>query len=40
LFADLDFVTADVELVTTDERMIVFAESMERELMGEIDGAR
>jgi hypothetical protein len=40
LFADFDFFTADIELVTTDESVIVFTKSMERELMREVDGAR
>jgi hypothetical protein len=38
-FADFDFFT-DIELVTTDESVIVFNKSMERELMREVDGTR
>lgn len=40
LFANFDFSSADIELVTTDESVIVFAESMKGELMGKVDGTR
>ena len=40
LLANFDFSSAYIELVTTDESVIVFAESMEGELMGEVDGTR
>jgi hypothetical protein len=40
LFADFDFFITDIELMTTDESVIVFTMSMGKELMRELDGTR